>query len=142
LTVAAAFLDTFYIFAVIDSRDDWHTIALRWEQVLASQRRPLVTTEYVLVGVADGLAKLPRRGLVDAVLARLEQSPDVEIVPGSTELFAAGMSLFRRRADKEWSLTDCISFVVMRQRGLTEGLTADHHFEQAGFRALLLHPAG
>jgi uncharacterized protein len=41
------------------------------------------------------------------------------------------------RRDKEWSLTDCISFVVMKERGLTEALTADHHFEQAGFKALL-----
>jgi len=55
----------------------------------------------------------------------------------STEVFSRGLLLFDSRADKEWSLTDCISFVVMEDRGLTDALTADHHFEQAGFRALL-----
>jgi hypothetical protein len=83
--VIAAFLDTFYIFAVLDSRDDWHKAALRWGQALAAQRRPLVTMEYVLVEVADGLAKLPRRGLVDAAFRRMEHSTDLEIVPGSTD---------------------------------------------------------
>ena len=124
----------------MDTRDDWHAIALRWEQALALQHRPLVTTEFVLLEVADGLARLPRRGLVNAVLSRLQQSPDIEIVPVSRELFAAGLALFRSRPDKEWSLTDCTSFVVMQQHGLTEALSADHHFAQAGFRALLLDP--
>jgi uncharacterized protein len=52
-------------------------------------------------------------------------------------LFSAGLELFRSRRDKEWSLTDCMSFVVMRERGITDALTNDHHFEQAGFRILL-----
>jgi predicted nucleic acid-binding protein len=53
-------------------------------------------------------------------------------------LFDAGLELYSRRPDKEWSLTDCISFVVMEEHGLTEALTTDHHFEQAGFTALLM----
>jgi uncharacterized protein len=140
--MAAAFLDTFFIFAVLDTRDDWHGVARRWEQALALQHRPLVTTEFVLLEVADGLARLPRRGLVDAVLARLKQSPDVTVVPVSTGHFAAGLALFRGLPDKEWSLTDCTSFVVMREHGLTDALSADRHFSQAGFRALLLGSPG
>ncbi len=52
-------------------------------------------------------------------------------------LYDAGIELYRTRSDKDWSLTDCISFVVMEQRGIVDALTGDHHFEQAGFRALL-----
>jgi predicted nucleic acid-binding protein len=58
-------------------------------------------------------------------------------VPASPELFQRGVELFRARPDKEWSLTDCISFVVMTEKGLSEALTGDRHFEQAGFHALL-----
>lgn len=62
----------------------------------------------------------------------------VRIVPLTGELLHRGFALYKARPDKEWGLTDCISFVVMEDHGLTEALTADHHFEQAGFRALLL----
>ncbi len=72
-----------------------------------------------------------------SLLEALKTSPEVEIVAASTELFAKGVQLYRERADKSWSLTDCMSFVVMRDHGLQDALTADHHFEQAGFRALL-----
>jgi hypothetical protein len=68
---------------------------------------------------------------------RLRARSDVVIVPADSSVFDAGMALYRRRTDKEWSLTDCISFVVMQRDGLTEALTGDHHFEQAGFTALL-----
>ncbi|MGH9755060.1 MAG: type II toxin-antitoxin system VapC family toxin [Blastocatellia bacterium] len=67
----------------------------------------------------------------------LRSSNEVKIVPPSPELFEAGISLFRERPDKAWSLTDCISFIVMERESLTEALTGDHHFEQAGFVALL-----
>jgi predicted nucleic acid-binding protein len=63
--------------------------------------------------------------------------PYYVMVPASQELLDRGVTLYRQRPDKDWSLTDCISFVVMRERGITEALTADHHFEQAGFVALL-----
>jgi predicted nucleic acid-binding protein len=67
----------------------------------------------------------------------VEQNPFVRIIPPSDEQYARGFDLYRRRPDKEWSLTDCISFVVMAEEGLTEALTGDKHFEQAGFAALL-----
>jgi predicted nucleic acid-binding protein len=67
----------------------------------------------------------------------LATNPAIEIVPLATDLLERGIDLFARRPDKSWSLTACISFVVMADRGLSEALTGDHHFEQAGFRALL-----
>ncbi len=62
----------------------------------------------------------------------------MEVVPLTPELFDRGFALFRSRPDKEWGLVDCISFTLMRERGLRTALTADIHFQQAGFRALLL----
>jgi uncharacterized protein len=59
------------------------------------------------------------------------------IVPPTQTLFEQGIAYYAARADKDWSLTDCISFIVMAEQQITEALTGDHHFEQAGFRALL-----
>jgi hypothetical protein len=73
-------------------------------------------------------------------LSELRADPDVELIPPDPALFELGIDLYSRRPDKAWSLTDCISFVVMTQRQITDALTGDHHFEQAGFRALLREP--
>lgn len=67
----------------------------------------------------------------------LREDPTVQVLPADQRSFDAGLDLYERRPDKEWSLTDCISFGVMREHGITQALTTDHHFEQAGFRALL-----
>lgn len=72
-----------------------------------------------------------------ALLDLLDEDPLIEMTPLSDELYEQGRIFFRRHHDKAWSLTDCISFIVMRDRGLTEALTADGHFRQAGFRPLL-----
>ena len=72
------------------------------------------------------------------MLARLRAEPEAEVIPPEAALFDRGCELYATRSDKNWSLTDCISFVVMKERGLTDALTADRHFEQAGFKALFL----
>ena len=79
---------------------------------------------------------LNRQEFIDT-LADLRSSPSVEIVPPDELLWNEGLLLFASRPDKKWSLTDCISFVVMQREGIAEALTGDHHFEQAGFIALL-----
>ena len=73
-----------------------------------------------------------------ALRADLAVDVSTTILPPTLELFEAGCDLYEQRPDKEWSLTDCISFVVMHNHGLTDALTADRHFQQAGFQALLL----
>ncbi|HET6574633.1 MAG TPA: hypothetical protein VFG68_13580 [Fimbriiglobus sp.] len=70
--------------------------------------------------------------------ARLAADPSTQIVPASDDLFTAGLDLYGRRPDKQWSLTDCVSFVVMGREGIAEALTGDHDFEQAGFTARLM----
>lgn len=72
-----------------------------------------------------------------ALYEALSRDERIQIVRLTPELLERGVALFRSRADKDWPLTDCISFVVMQEHGLTEALTADQHFEQAGFKALL-----
>ncbi len=59
------------------------------------------------------------------------------LLQASIHLLEQGLALYTRRSDKDWSLTDCISFVVMKAEGIEEALTGDHHFEQGGFVALL-----
>ena len=91
----------------------------------------------VLVEFADALAKSTSRRLVLQFIHDLEQDPKVRIIRASTELFRRGLQFYNERPDKDWSLTGCISFVVMKEEGLQDVLTGDKHFEQAGFNALL-----
>ncbi len=72
-----------------------------------------------------------------ALAAGLRASPRATIVPLGSQLLERGMQLMGERQDKDWSLTDCISFVVMKKHGIHDALTTDKHFEQAGFTALL-----
>jgi len=133
------FLDTAYVNALVNVRDQWHNAAVQWEEErLAVERRRLVTTECVLVEIADGLAAVRFRAQAVQVITTLQASSFVDIIPASSQLFRTALELYRRRADKDWGLTDCVSFVVMSEQSLSEALTTDDHFRQAGFRALLL----
>ena len=129
------FADTFYFLALRNSKDDAHARAQATTMELAGCA--MVTTAWVLTEVADALADPANRGGFSELLQLLRADPNVVIVPPSLELFEQGIDLYARRPDKAWSLTDCISFVVMTEQRLAEALTGDHHFEQAGFQALL-----
>ena len=87
--------------------------------------------------LADGLARSTQRSVFTRVISSFRAVAVNVIVAPSDELFQEGIKLYDERRDKQWSLTDCISFVVMKQRGINDALTGDHHFEQAGFTALL-----
>jgi predicted nucleic acid-binding protein len=128
------FADTYFFLAIINPRDAGHQKA-----VAAAQGRTgsLVTTAWVLTELADGLASTADRQLYQLILSDIQDDPSAAIVPASQELLDRGQALYFARPDKQWSLTDCISFVVMEEQHIIEALTADHHFEQAGFVALL-----
>jgi predicted nucleic acid-binding protein len=128
------FADSVYFFALVNARDTFHPRAAEFS---ARSENPFVTTAWIITEVADGLCARATRETVIRLLDILQSSADVEIVPPSAELFQQGLERYRQRPDKNWSLTDCISFLVMEQRGITEALTADHHFQQAGFSTLL-----
>ncbi len=128
------FADTFYFLAILNPADESHAAAA---SKTPPPTRPLVTTGFVLLEVADALSAPRRRSGFVRFIEHLRSQQNVEIIPPSASLFDQGLALFADRQDKAWSLTDCISFTVMRDRGIREALTGDHHFEQAGFVALL-----
>jgi len=128
------FADTFYYIAFLSPSDAAHEQAKAFTQNYSGK---MITTDWVLTELADGLAAPVTRQRCVAFIDWLRRDPDVTIVPSATDLFNAGLTLYRTRIDKNWSLTDCISFVVMEREGIREVLTGNHNFEQAGFRALL-----
>jgi predicted nucleic acid-binding protein len=128
-----AFLDTFGLIAWINSRDAAHRLVKAY---LDSYVGNLVTTEWVLLEFADAFAQSKTKPFAIEAIKRIHRLPMFNVVGFEPAVVQAGFDLYEDRADKDWSLTDCVSFEVMRQRGLSEALTADHHFEQAGFRAV------
>lgn len=131
------FLDASYAIALSSPTDQHHQLAVRLAEQLEANRTPLVTTRAVVLEIGNALARRRYRAAAITLMAALENDPNVEIVPLSETLYARALELYRTRPDKEWGLTDCISFVVMQERGLREALTADGHFQQAGFQMLL-----
>ena len=131
------FADAFYFIALLNPSDQHHAEAVRVTRGLIA---PLVTTTCVLIEVADALAAPGIRPIVHRFLEQLPADPNTKVIEIDASLRMRGLALFGARPDKSWSLTDCISFVVMAERGITEALTGDHHFEQAGFRAVMKRP--
>ena len=132
--MTTAFVDTSHCIALLNPRDALHEKAMALSQ---RYRAGLVTTDFVLIELGNWCAQKGDRELFVRFLTLARKDAHLTIVPASRELFDLGAGLYAQRGDKRWSLTDCISFVVMRQHGMTEALTADHHFEQAGFNILL-----
>jgi len=129
------FADSFYFIALASEADFAH------QRVLAVSReihRAITTTTWVLAEVGDALSAPHQRPVFIELMRNLKADLDVSMIPPSFELFDAGCDLFSKRPDKYWSLTDCISFAVMERFGITDALTADRHFQQAGVNALLI----
>lgn len=131
------FLDTSYAIALSSKRDSLHSKAAELAEMLRAQKAKLITTRPVLLEIGNALSDLRFRNAAVKLLAVLEADPDVGIVPLTESLYHQAFNLFSQRPDKTWGLVDCVSFVVMRERKITDALTADEHFYQAGFRALL-----
>ena len=131
------FADTSYFTALANPEDEWHQAARDWGEALRCQ---LVVTEYVLLELGNALVRQQHRPLFLQWVERIRTDGSISYMAASQGLLERGLALFARRPDKEWSLIDCISFEIMKQRKLREALTADHHFVQAGFKALLREP--
>jgi hypothetical protein len=128
------FVDTYYFLALVNSSDKDHVAAVERSRGRVGQ---LMTTTWVLVEFADALSAVDSRIRAARFIRGFEAEAFVEVVPPTREQFQQALGRYEQRPDKDWSLTDCISFLLMEERGITEALTADHHFEQAGFRALM-----
>jgi predicted nucleic acid-binding protein len=128
------FADSSYFIALLSPRDSLHKQAVRlFEDVGA----PLLTTDWVLCEVAASFSQTVNRHLFGSLVESLKNSDDAIIEVAVHDQFERGCDLYLSRPDKEWSLTDCISFLVMSDHGISEALTADRHFEQAGFTPLM-----
>jgi predicted nucleic acid-binding protein len=127
------FVDTGYLLAVLNLCDELFERAQRWATAV---REPLVTKEYVVWELVNALSAPVDRKKAHSAVAEIRTSASWQLIHAAHELFSAGLALHEQRADKHWSLTDCVSFVVMQQRGLRQALAFDHHFEQAGFEAV------
>ena len=123
-----AFLDTAYAVALSSPNDLFHAQAGRQADEIETTGTHLVTTHAILLEIGNALSKQRYRAAAIRLLQALAADPNVEIVPFSEELFSRAMQLYNDRPDKEWGLTDCMSFVVMTSRGITEALTTDEHF--------------
>jgi uncharacterized protein len=128
------FADTSFWVALVDRRDSFHGRAIQWSANISGS---IITTEAVLLETANTFCKPHWRSQVIALIDHIRQRQDIEILKPAWE---GGWKMFANRPDKSWSLTDCISFQLMQEKGLTNALAADSHFQQAGFHALLLDP--
>lgn len=131
------FVDTVAWIALLNVSDALHAQARQIMSTLRQQRARLVTTEFVLLEVADALSAPAIRARTVTFINGLRQLTVLQIVPASPTLLAEGWTLYSQRLDKEWGLTDCTSFVVMTQEQITQAFTSDHHFEQVGLVKLL-----
>jgi predicted nucleic acid-binding protein len=132
------FLDTAYAIALSSSEDMYRERAVKLAGELRANKSRLITTRAVLLEIGNALSKQRYRAAAVRLLIALESDPTVEIIPLAEQLYIRALQLYRERDDKDWGLTDCISFVVMGDEGITDALTTDIHFRQAGFTALLL----
>jgi predicted nucleic acid-binding protein len=129
------FLDTAFIQALLNPRDDFHALA---KQLFPRVRRAdeVWITEAIFTEVGNALSAFNRSGSVQFI-EQCYRTDNILVVSVDTDLLMQALALYQSRLDKTWGLTDCISFVVMQQNNLTEALTSDRHFVQAGFHTLM-----
>jgi len=135
--MAEVFLDTAYAIALSSPNDLFHHRAIQLAEQIEAQGIQLVTTRAVLLEIGNALSRQRHRDAAITLLDALEADPNVEIIPLSEQLYTRALRLYRERPYKDWGLTDCVSFVVLQDRTITEALTTDEHFQQAGFRILM-----
>ena len=136
--MAAYFADTSFWMALSRKRDQSNRHAVAWNQFVIRTRSSIVTTEAVLLGVAERPLRREHSRRCSGGLPPRPCGRRIEVVPFQPELIDSAVQLYRTRPDKNWSLTDCLSIVVMERRHLTDALTTDGHLEQAGLKVMLL----
>lgn len=131
-----AFADTYYFLALAVETDAAHVAALRFVRAFSGD---VVTSDWIMVELADALCRQRHRSLVGKVFEALRTNPRVTIVNANRNHLDAAVELYLARADKSWSLTNCTSFIIMQEFGIADAITGDHHFAQAGFNVSLSH---
>ena len=129
----AVFVDSFAWIAAINKSDNYHEISLKTIETLLKKGLKLVTSNYVIVETINALSKAEFRKAVIEFVDKLEMSPSVEIIKITDEMYNNAWALYQQRMDKDWGITDCTSFEVMRMFNINKAFTNDKHFEQAGY---------
>jgi len=127
------FVDTVFVIALINQRDQYHQQASELADRFGGY--PLLTTDAVLLEIGNALARGYKQEAIE-VIEQFLASDEVEIKRLTPYLFEQAFELYKQYRDKDWSLVDCISFVAMREAGISQALTFDRHFVQAGFEVL------
>ena len=128
------FVDTSFVVALVNERDQNHSLALDLAERFTGQR--LVTTDAILLEIGNALSRNFKRESVE-IIEEFLTSDDVQVIHLHPQLFRNAFDLYKSRSDKMWGLIDCVSFVTMKELGIIEALSADKHFEQAGFNILI-----
>ncbi len=130
------FLDTAFVLALLNRRDQYH---LKAKSLLMRLRAAseIWLSEAILIEIGNGLAAVNRQGASDFIRS-CYITPNMKVVTIDTLLLRKASDLYQSRTDKQWGLTDCISFVIMKENHLCLAMTADKHFHQAGFEAMML----
>jgi len=131
------FVDTAAWIALLNKDDDLHLKAVVLHQRFMTQEYKLITTDYILTELANGMSKIYMRRSAIELIERIRTSNRCEVIHVDERLFEKGWEMYKTYYDKEWSLTDCVSFIIMRERGVKRAFSPDYHFEQAGFTRLL-----
>jgi len=135
--VRVVFADTGYWVALLNPHDELHDKAIELSKSLNPAH--IVTSEMVLTEVLNDFSKRGDylRQVAIELIDSINKNPNITVISQTSQQFQQGLELYKNRLDKNWSLTDCVSFKIMEQMGIDEALAYDKHFEQAGFRALL-----
>lgn len=139
--MSAVLMDTSFVIAIENLDDPFHARAKDRDKSLSARRVEYILHWGILLQIGDGYARLSRRSRGMRILDKLQEQHRFRIVAIDDDLIAKAYAFYRTRPDKEWGLTDCVSFALMEREGIKEALTADPHFRQAGFVPLLLEPA-
>jgi predicted nucleic acid-binding protein len=131
------FLDTAFIIALSMETDALHEEAMLLSEEIETQKIRLITTRAVMLEIGNALSRIVYRKTTVEILNSLELDDNVTVLPLTEELYQSALNLYSSRMDKEWGMIDCVSFIVMKQVYVTEALTSDRHFEQAGFIPLM-----
>jgi len=131
------FLDTGFVIALVSPRDRHHAIAQQLSETIEASDIRLVTSQAVILEIGAALSKAAFRKAAVQTIQAIQGDSIIDIVQVENELLRRAFGLFKDRSDKEWSLADCVSFEIMRDRRITEALSPDIHFTQAGYSALM-----
>lgn len=131
------FVDSFAWIASINKSDNYHETTLKTIETLLKRGIKLITSNYVIIETINALSKTEFRKAVIEFVNKLEKSPSVQIIKITDEMYNNAWSFYQQRMDKDWGITDCTSFEVMKMFNIKKAFTNDKHFKQAGYSLLV-----